>query len=112
MEVLFCGDLPRVIPGADDVRLRLMTPQVSASPFVECSNIEILRQLPMTLHEILGNVLVKVAGVIYSGQVVQVFIGQVRVFGVLFKPGIQQQASGHHFTFKRACPGRILTADL
>ncbi len=92
--------VPHVIPGTDDSRLWFVARQVAASPLFETGHIEVAWQLPVLLPEIPCNVLVKVAGGLYAGQFVQVFIGQVRILGLMLEPGIQQQASGGHFARK------------
>ena len=102
----------RIIPGTDDSRLRLVARQVRAPPVIELSDVEVLWQLPVPLPEIPCNVLLKVAGGLYAGQFVQVFIVQTGILSLLFKPGIQQQAPCGYFACKRAFPGRILAADL
>jgi hypothetical protein len=67
-----------------------MSSQVRASPFVERSIIEVIRQQPVLFPEIPCNVFFEITSRLHAGQFIQVFIMQIGIFGLLLKPGIQQ----------------------
>ncbi len=52
------------------------------------------------------------AGLLYLGQYIQVFVGNLLILLLFLQPRVNQVAPGSEFAVKTAGPGRILAANL
>ena len=66
----------------------------------------------MLLAKEAGGVFAEEAGVLHSGQYIQVFIGNFLILLLFFQPRINQMTPRPEFAVETASPGRILAANL
>lgn len=52
------------------------------------------------------------ASLLYLGQCVQIFVGNLLILLLFLQPRVNQVAPGSEFAVKTACPGRILAPNL